>query len=369
MLRNNYASNPIFSQMARRLQGKSYCFTINNPFFDITPESIEEDFPNILFMVCQHEIGDGTEGDQELGQKHIQGTCEFNANVRGDTFKNMFDDEGVHIELRRENRKANVLYCSKDRTRDPDFDTVWYPSKEGVEQLFKRVGRGKRTDLDNYVQAIVDGKKKYELLEEFPRQTLMYGGRHRQTVLNHMKQPDFIDHPKDCVVYFGKTGVGKSYRVAQECEDPSEWFRVAPSEGGTAWFDGYEGQPGLIFDEIRDHWFKWHILLRILEYQPHKQVQIKGSTVYLKAYKFKLTTNIHPKKWYPRARGKPNSPWNLSPLRKRMSLIEKMDVLYVDPNGLAADDCVDEDEPSNEDVSDEYQRGGFIGQNGQYYRN
>ncbi len=336
-------------------------FRISNPTEDPDPA----DFPGLQLMAFQSEICPDT------GTPHIQGYMEFVSNKRRTTLSRLFLDDGVELQTRmpNSNRKACVTYCTKVASREAGTTSTYWPDMVTVATMCDapvRQGQGKRNDLVDYVAAITSGKKMYELLEEFPSCTLRYGNQHRNTVLMHLNsrpQPR-IEHPKNCLVLWGESGVGKSYRVERDYPEGDEWFYAAPAQGGKAWFDGYEGQPGIVFDEMRDYWFPWHIVLRLLEFSQKKRVQVKGSTVYYKAHKFVITTNIHPKKWYKRMKDTPNSPWITSPLRKRISRIEHLTEVYVDPNGVRADDCHDSSEPSTSE-----EEAGFVGQDGVYRRN
>lgn len=96
-------------------------------------------------------------------------------------------------------------------------------------------------------------------------------------------------------VFWGKTGTGKTRRVYEFTDLEELW--VAPSDG---WFDGYDGQKAALFDDFDGSWFKMHELLKILDRHtiPRK---VKGSFIWWCPETIFITSNMHPKDWYPNA--------------------------------------------------------------------
>lgn len=63
------------------------------------------------YMIWQSEICPTTKA------KHYQGYVEFKKEYTGKFVKSLFKDKTIHIEVSREDRRANRLYCSKKDTR------------------------------------------------------------------------------------------------------------------------------------------------------------------------------------------------------------------------------------------------------------
>jgi hypothetical protein len=97
---------------------------------------------------------------------------------------------------------------------------------------------------------------------------------------------------KDVRVYWGPTGTGKS-RTAWE-EAGMEAYAKDPL---SKWWDGYQGQRNVVVDEFRGIIQISH-LLRWFDRYPLR-VERKGSSVPLLAEKVWITSNIHPRQWYP----------------------------------------------------------------------
>lgn len=175
-------------------------------------------------------------------------------------------------------------------------------------------------------------------MENHPVSLLRYG-RHAQTVREAMPVPAHIERPYNAHVYWGPTHTGKSYKLRKDCPEGPEWFWMMAGK----WWDGYEGQPGIVFDEYRGSWMKYETLLRVLTHGP-RRVEIKGTVARLKAWKFRFSSNLHPKNWYKGVAI--NSPFLLSPLKSRLVIIKKMTVRYIPDVPLVYED---DDEPSSEE--------------------
>lgn len=93
-------------------------------------------------------------------------------------------------------------------------------------------------------------------------------------------------------MYYGATGTGKSRKAHEEAgvgayvKDPRSKF-----------WCGYRGESHVIIDEFRGGIDVSH-MLRWLDRYPVR-VEIKGSSVPLKADKIWITSNLHPDDWWP----------------------------------------------------------------------
>lgn len=97
---------------------------------------------------------------------------------------------------------------------------------------------------------------------------------------------------RTCHVFWGPTGTGKS-RTA--------WDRAGmdayPKDPRTKFWCGYRDQSVVVIDEFRGGIDISH-LLRWLDRYP-VIVEIKGSSVVLRANTFYITSNVDPRNWYP----------------------------------------------------------------------
>jgi len=96
---------------------------------------------------------------------------------------------------------------------------------------------------------------------------------------------------RSVVVYYGATGCGKSHTAWEEAG-----LDAFPKDPCTKFWDGYRGQDNVVIDEFRGTIGISHIL-RWLDKYP-VLVEVKGSSVVLKAKKIWITSNLHPRDWY-----------------------------------------------------------------------
>lgn len=93
-------------------------------------------------------------------------------------------------------------------------------------------------------------------------------------------------------VFWGKTGVGKSRRAWDEAS-----LEAYPKDPRTKFWDGYQGQTNVVIDEFRGGVDIGHVLRWFDRYPVI--VEVKGSSVPLKATTIWITSNLHPRFWYP----------------------------------------------------------------------
>ena len=93
--------------------------------------------------------------------------------------------------------------------------------------------------------------------------------------------------------YYGCTGTGKTRRVLEQ-QEPKPFIPLSYK-----WWDGYEGQDGVLLDDLRPEWCKPAELLRLLDpYRYQYRVEIKGGTRHLVATKIWVTCPWHPRDFW-----------------------------------------------------------------------
>lgn len=207
------------------------------------------------------------------GYRHWQLVVGFARKLRLAGVKDVFG-RTCHAEPTKS--KAAIDYVHKDDTAvaDTRFTLGQLPVSRGRSQDWERV----RDDA------------KCGRLDDIPGDIYvrLYGNLKR-IATDHM-QPHPIERSVLC--YWGPTGVGKSRRAWDEAG-----FDAFPKDPRTKFWDGYGGQGHVVIDEFRGGIDISHILRWFDRYPV--VVEVKGSSVVLKATKIWITSNIPPEQWYP----------------------------------------------------------------------
>lgn len=208
--------------MTKYEQGKYWLCTLhdaeNKHYLDKQPNSYWSS-KNIIYAKGQYEKG------EETGAKHWQFVICFKNKVRRRTVVAAIG-HGVHVEL--SNSPAANEYVHKDETSlgcrfeygslpkrtssKADWEDIWKSAKEGqIEKLPANIRVLHYTSI-------------------------------RRIAMDHMK-PEACE--KECQVYFGPTGLGKSRLAWQEAG-----FDAYPKAPTTKFWDGYQGQENVVIDEF-----------------------------------------------------------------------------------------------------------------------
>jgi len=110
-------------------------------------------------------------------------------------------------------------------------------------------------------------------------------------------------------VHVGPSGCGKTRHVREAFPD-AYWHP------GGKWWDDYDGQTVVVFDEFYGHKLSFTQLLSILDYG-ELRVETKGSSAQLAATVFVFTSNQHPQDWY-NAEKTHQLEWESNPLKRRL---------------------------------------------------
>jgi len=266
--------------MSKRKQGVFFLCTVKKDDYE-PPESLPVSFN---WIVGQLEIGEST------GYEHWQICCATKKKTTPAGCSKFFGGR-AHCELSRSEHAAE--YCRKSDTAVP-----------GTQFEFgsKPIRRNSAIDWESVWTAAKSGD-----LCAIPANVRVVSYRTLRAIASDHDRP--VGAVRECVVYWGSTGVGKSRRAWDEsgldayCKDPRSKF-----------WCGYQGQQSVIIDEFRGGIDVAH-LLRWLDRYPCR-VEIKGSSVPLCATKYWITSNLSPDDWY-----KEIDYETLEALKRRMTII------------------------------------------------
>ncbi|UPW41883.1 replication associated protein [Dipodfec virus RodF1_132] len=223
-----------------------------------------KEHPNLVYSVLGKEVCPST------GRLHIQGYMRFSKQVYLPTFIKLF--KGIHVEAARGSELECVSYCKKD---------------DDYVETGEAARPGKRTDLVLLKDAVKSGLSYKEIVEKYDDlnwqqlkvldiYTSLFSVQKKRKV------------PKVTWIC-GPSGVGKT-REVEDLED-------AHYQDDCHWWDGYNGQKTVVFDDFRGSQVKFRKLLRILDRLPLK-VPVKGRMVNLEAEEYVFTSTRWPHECY-----------------------------------------------------------------------
>lgn len=256
-------------------QAKHWCWTLNNytddEFNYLCALGTEQQF-DIQYLIFGEE-----EGDKEK-TPHLQGYISFKKRKSFGVVKKLISGR-AHLESAKGSPTQNKDYCSKGNNIQ-EFGTL--PR-----------GQGARTDLVEVASACARGASFKEIAESYPSAALRYS-----TGIIRLKQvyQKGRETPAELWCLWGKTGTGKTRRVWEFADYGMLW-----THPGDRWFDGYDGQPAVLFDDFDGGWFKITYLLKLIDRYPFT-VPVKGAYVNWAPKVIYFTSNHHPKDWYPQAK-------------------------------------------------------------------
>lgn len=301
---------------------RRYCFTI---MCDALPEwenflqECEEDgLPDdVSYLVAGQETAPST------GKKHFQCYAEFNKKITIKKAQSLLQCPNAHFEAARGSSKQARYYCMETEERhltghcyNPKKCTG--PKTEWFVEFGESKSQGKRSDLEDLKQAVLAGQSKLQIMHTNTAAWRYMKSMDEYKMLNDYDQIANRGYrkPNVRVYHSSHTGSGKTRRSVWEAKGQPYYMLTKGNTG--VWWDGYTGQEYVIIDEFKG-WIPFTEILRILDGYPCF-VDTKGGRRMLNATTIVLTSNFPIEEWYP------NVP-DIEPLRRRISHIEKMDLI------------------------------------------
>lgn len=246
-------------------QAKYWLLTI--PENDFKPKDFEELPEGITYIRGQLECGEGT------GYRHWQLIVYYAKKCRLAKVKSNFGSQ-CHAEPSRS--EAARQYVWKDET-----------SVAGTRFEFGTLAM-RRNDSTDWESARNDARE--GRLDRIPADVyIRYYGNLQRIRMEHMRA---VGLPKRVRVYWGVSSSGKSYRAWSEAG-----LEAYPKDPRTKFWDGYRGHEKVVIDEFRGSIDISHILRWLDRYPTF--VEVKGASVPLMCNEIWITSNLHPREWYP----------------------------------------------------------------------
>lgn len=225
----------------------------------------------------------GMEDGEACGTPHLQGYIELENIKSLRQLKKLIGLERAHFEERRGSQSQAIDYCKKDGLFE--------------EYGEKRVDRTRVGNVKNKAGPFIEMIKEGVRLEEIACHPDMTAHmfRHVRDLSVMFEPPRDTNIPISVCWYWGPTGTGKTRRA---------WYEANKEEGGVyvkssggKWFDGYDGEENVIFDDLRSSWFEFSFLLKLLDRYPMR-VECKGGSRQWKALKVWVTCPMKPDEMY-----------------------------------------------------------------------
>lgn len=282
-LRRQDATLDLLSTSRRRdnKMSKYWCVTENDP-------------TGIVEMMSWFETATWPEGvDYAVGQvesgthgkTHMQGYIETTIRRRLAWLKKHVSST-AHWERRRGTAREAIAYCKKEETRiNGPFE---YGEPNGDHA-------GKRNDLLEAKKQLDTGMTVAALAKDdafFASCARNYKFFDWYTKHAGLKNPPRTkENIVEVLLLIGEAGTGKTRHAAEQY--PDAYWKPSQSK----WWDGYQGEKTVVFDDFNHGWFTWDTFMRIIDRYPLK-VEYKGGHVDFCATTMVLTSNTHPRYWY-----------------------------------------------------------------------
>lgn len=205
------------------VRSRDWCFTLNN-YTEDEVSKINEMEIICAYLVYGKEVG-------ESGTPHLQGYIYFANAKTFSKMKKIFPDR-THLEKTMGTPSQASEYCKKDNDY-VEFGTL--PDKQG-----------KRTDLIEIKDQIVQGKDVEEIMMENPKLYHQYG-RTFDKIQDVVKRREKRTTMTKGYWIYGLSGKGKSEMLFKNYDATRHYVWKKQKE----WQDGYKQQPIVIIDEFR----------------------------------------------------------------------------------------------------------------------
>lgn len=276
--------------MAQPRQARNWMFTLNHAG-EHPPELLDEElFPEwVTYCVWQLEVG-------EQGTYHYQGYMECRGTHSIAQIQEIEGFEGAHLEIRRGTTDQAITYCTKQETR---VDGPWYHG-EPKEQ-------GKRNDLTTIKAKLDQGATSKRIADEHFGSWCRYE-KSFKAYKRISAQPR--NHAMELIIIIGPSRTGKT-RQAVEMAGEDVYFKDR-----SKWWEDYEGQHTVVWDEFYGHCCPFTDLLRIMDRYPLR-LESKGSSIQFNSKRIIFTSNQEPEDWYDKEKTHQMN-WAENPLNLRI---------------------------------------------------
>jgi len=287
------------------MRARNFAITVFFPFDEPT-QLVEEDFPPwVTFLSWQLEMCETT------NKPHHQVYMECSGKKSYAQIQAIPGFDGAHIETRKGTQEQNIAYTTKEDTR---LEGPWTYGEAKLQ--------GRRSDLEEMKEKVDKNISLKNLWDENFSSMVRY---HRSFKEYKRIRTPVRDERTLIYIICGASGVGKS-QLAKEIFPDAYW------KPNNKWWDDYDGQESVVWDEFKGQ-YPYRDLLRILDSTP-LTLETKGASCQFTSKIVIFTSNFHPSKWY--ADDVANCTWDNSPLRRRIEQYGQ--IVFMGPAPAEIDD-------------------------------
>lgn len=223
---------------------RNFVFVCNNWTDESVKIIVDHLEPLSRYIVYGKEIG-------KKGTPHLQGYCQLKDQTRRSAIKKIL--KGFWFAKAKGTAQQASGYCKKDK----DFYEFGVMKKQG-----------KRNDISDMYDMIKEGKNDFEVQESNPNAYCRYYKGLDRMKFNYHRFNFRGYSPVKVTILWGGAGAGKT-RLALET-DPMCYYHTYNE--GHQWFNGYDGQKVILFDEF------------------YGQIRYSNFLKYIDGYRFRLPT-------------------------------------------------------------------------------
>lgn len=249
------------------MTSRNWCFTIHENHKG-NPHDLKE-WDKVSYVVFQHEVC------PETKRVHWQGYVELTTPQRLSALVKRCPG---HYERRRGTAEQASIYCKKDESR--------VAGSEFFEHGVLSKGQGFRADLTHLKDILDEGGSLLECYDADFKTTIRYSKSFKEYKSLIQKERDWMPEVE---LYWGEPRTGKSRKA--HTENPGAY-----AHDGSQWWDGYDGQEVVIFDDFIGS-IPLNTCLKICDRYP-MSVPFKGGYTPLLAKKIIFTSNLDIDDWY-----------------------------------------------------------------------
>lgn len=230
----------------------------------------------------------GKETCPTTGKTHWHGYFELRGRCRRtlETAKAELGTNTTHIEIARGNGKEAANYVRKDG----DVVLEWGEMKKGS---------GYRSDLEDIKNRLKEGEDLLDIAEDHFGDWVRYhkGFIMYKDLLDRRERKSRKGVMPEVIVYVGPSGSGKSYHCFNDPEYQKSGYQYLAQQTGKAYFDGYQGESCIWFDEFSGSTMSFSLFCRVAD-KYGCRVETKGGSVELKHTKILISSIEWPAVWW-----------------------------------------------------------------------